>query len=124
MGTRPTLHVLLALAAVVVSGRVVGRLLATARQPPVIGEVLSGILLGPSLLGRAAPGAETFLFPGSVKPALGLIAQLGVVLYLFLVGLEFDAGILRERTMSLVVTSQASIAVPFALGCGVATLLY
>ena len=59
-------HVLLALAVVVVFGHVLGRLMALIGQPPVIGEVLSGILLGPSLVGRLLPGSETYLFPESV----------------------------------------------------------
>ena len=76
----------------------------------MIGEVLSGILLGPSLLGRLAPGAEHYLFPDSARPALGVVAQLGVVLYMFVVGLEFDAGSLRRRAAPFVFTSLASIA--------------
>ena len=81
---------------------------------------MSGILLGPSLVGRLAPGVEQYLFPDSARPALSVIAQLGVVLYMFVVGLEFDAGSLRRRAAPFVFTSQASIAVPFLLGCGLA----
>jgi len=117
-------HVLLALAAVVVSGRALGLIVARVGQPPVIGEVLAGILLGPSLLGALAPGVETFLFPASARPTLGVIAQLGVILYMFVVGLEFDPSSLRQRAAPYVVTSQASIAVPFALGWGLATVIH
>jgi K+:H+ antiporter len=117
-------HVLLALAIVVVSGRVLGRILAAIGQPPVIGEVLSGILLGPSLVGLIAPGAESFLFPAAVRPTLGLVAQAGVVLYMFIVGLEFDTGLLKQRAGPLIVTSQASIVVPFLLGSGLAVMMY
>ena len=63
MSTDLAFHVLLALAVVVIAGHILGRLLAAAGQPPVIGEVVSGILLGPSLLGRLAPGVEHYLFP-------------------------------------------------------------
>ena len=62
-------HVLLALAVVVVAARLVGVIVARVGQPPVIGEVLAGILLGPSLLGAIAPGVEAFLFPESARPA-------------------------------------------------------
>ena len=117
-------HVLLALAVVVIGGRVFGVVVARVGQPPVIGEVLSGILLGPSLLGAMAPGVEAFLFPDSARPALGVIAQLGVILYMFVVGLEFDAASLRRRVAPYVVISQASILLPFALGCGLAALIY
>jgi Kef-type K+ transport system membrane component KefB len=116
-------HVFLALAVVVIAGHVLGRLLAAIGQPPVIGEVLSGILLGPSLLGRVAPGAESYLFPESARPAIGVVAQLGIVLYMFVVGLEFEAGSLRRRAAPFVLTSLASIAVPFLLGCGLAVLM-
>jgi Kef-type K+ transport system membrane component KefB len=124
VSTDLTFHVFLALAVVVIAGHVLGRLLAAIGQPPVIGEVLSGILLGPSLLGRLAPGVESYLFPASARPALGVVAQLGIVLYMFVVGLEFDAGSLRRRAAPFVITSQASIAVPFLLGCGLATFIF
>src|SRR5688572_25079045 len=117
-------RVALALAVVVLSGRLLGRAAAAIGQPPVIGEVLSGILLGPSLLGLVAPASQAYLFPDAVRPALGVIAHLGVLLYMFLVGLEFDTGLLKKRTASLVVTSQASIIVPFALGYALALGLY
>lgn len=117
-------HVLLALAAVVAGGRICGAIAARAGQPPVIGEVLSGIILGPSLLGALAPAVEAFLFPESARPALGVIAQLGVILYMFVVGLEFDAASLGRLVAPYVVTSQASIVVPFVLGCGLAAFVY
>ena len=115
---------MLALAVVVICGHLVSRVVGRLGQPPVIGEVLSGILLGPSLLGHLAPGAEAYLFPVAARPALGVVAQLGVVLYMFVVGLEFDPGSLRRRAAPFIVTSQVSIALPFALGCGLAVVLY
>jgi Kef-type K+ transport system membrane component KefB len=124
MNTDLALHVLLALAAVVIAGQIMARIVERIGQPPVIGEVVAGILLGPSLLGRVAPGIEDVLFPMSARPALGVIAQLGVVLYMFLVGLEFDPGSLRKRAAPFIVVSQVSIALPFALGCGLAVALY
>jgi len=117
-------RVVLALAVVVIAGRLLGRAAAAIGQPPVIGEVVSGILLGPSLLGLVAPGAQAYLFPDAVRAALGVVAHLGVLLYMFLVGLEFDTGLLKRRAASLVVTSQASIVVPFALGYALALALY
>jgi Kef-type K+ transport system membrane component KefB len=118
------LHVALALAVVVVSGRLFGRLAAALGQPPVIGEVISGILLGPSLLGLVAPAAEAFLFPAEVRPPLGVVAQAGVVLYMFIVGLEFDRSLLKRRASSLIVTSQASIVVPFLFGCALGAWIH
>jgi Kef-type K+ transport system membrane component KefB len=117
-------HVFLALAVVVIAGHIVGRLMAAIGQPPVIGEVVSGILLGPSLLGRLAPGFEDYLFPVGARPALGVVAQLGIVLYMFVVGLEFDAGSLRRRAAPFVFTSLSSIVVPFLLGLGLAMFIF
>jgi Kef-type K+ transport system membrane component KefB len=118
------LHVLLALAAVVAAGQALGRLCAYLGQPPVIGEVVGGILLGPSLLGRLWPEAYAFLLPPAVVPFLEVIAQLGVVLYMFLVGLELNPGLLRARGHATVAIAHASIACPFVLGAALALALY
>jgi Kef-type K+ transport system membrane component KefB len=117
-------HLLLALAAVVTAGRVIGAIFRYIGQPPVIGEVVAGILLGPSLLGRISPEAYTVLLPASVAPGLGLIAQLGVVLYMFLVGVELDSEGLKGQLRSTVGIALSSMTVPFALGMWLATRLY
>lgn len=114
-------HLLLALAAVMVLGQLLGAALSRLGQPPVIGEVVAGILLGPSLLGRislgpAVPHPMEFLIPAAILPLLGVIAQLGVILYMFLVGLELDAGRLKSRIHTTVAISHASIVLPFLLG--------
>ena len=118
------LHVLIALAAVVLAGRLLGRLFIRVGQPPVIGEVIAGILLGPSLLGRAAPDIASYVLPPSVAPFLGVIAQLGVILYMFIVGLQLNAGHLRSRAHATVAISHASIIAPFILGSLLALFLY
>ena len=118
------LHVLLALAAVVLAGRLLGRLFIRVGQPPVIGEVIAGILLGPSLLGRVAPDIASYVLPSSVAPFLGVIAQLGVILYMFIVGLQLNAGHLRSRAHATVAISHASIVAPFVLGSLLALFLY
>lgn len=115
------LHVLLALAAVIILGQLLARLFAWIHQPPVIGEVVAGILLGPSLIG---PEASAWILPPSAAPFLGVIAQLGVVLYMFLVGLELNAELLRHRAQATVATSHASILFPFLLGALLALFLY
>src|SRR5262245_4073359 len=117
-------HVLLALAAVVVTGRLLGVLFRRLGQPPVIGEVMGGILLGPSLLGRVAPGVADYVLPPSVAPYLGVVAQLGVILYMFLIGLELNGSALRERAHTTVAISHASIVAPFLLGAALALALY
>jgi Kef-type K+ transport system membrane component KefB len=118
------LHVLLALAAVVVVGRLLGRAFAWIHQPPVIGEVLGGILIGPSLLGRVAPSVSSYILPASAAPVLGVIAQIGVVLYMFLVGVDLNIDRLRRRAHAIVATSHASIVAPFVLGSLLALYLY
>ena len=123
-GADALLHVLLALIVVIVAARLCGELCKRIGQPPVIGEVIAGILLGPSLLGRIAPAAMAFLLPPSVAPFLSIIAQIGVILFMFLVGLELDASQVRQGTHVTVAISHASILVPFALGAALALWLY
>ena len=120
----PLFHILLALAAVVIAGRLFGRIMIWIGQPPVIGEVLAGICLGPSLLGRIAPEISTYVLPGSVAPMLSVVAQVGVILYMFLVGLELSGDLLRNRAHAAVATSHASIVLPFVLGSALALYLY
>ena len=108
----------------IITARALGALFARLRQPPVIGEVVAGILLGPSLLGRVAPEASAFLLPPTVAPSLQILAQLGVILYMFLVGLELDPGLrARARTPPSPSRTPAS-SLPFVLGAALALLLY
>jgi Kef-type K+ transport system membrane component KefB len=118
------LHVLLALVVIIVVARLLGAVFRYLRQPAVIGEVIAGILLGPSLLGRVAPGISGYLLPSSVAPFLGILAQVGVILYMFLVGVELDTTLLRKRAQTSVAISHASIVMPFLLGAGLALWLY
>lgn len=117
-------HVLLALAAVITAGRLLGWAFRYVGQPAVIGEVVAGILLGPSLLGWVSPAAAQFLLPASAAPFLGIIAQIAVILYMFLIGLEFDAAMLQKKGHTAVAISHASIVAPFLLGGGLALWLY
>ena len=117
---QPLPRLLLALAAVILTGRLLASGLAKVGQPPVIGEVIAGIVLGPSLLGwicRDWLGLATSpLLPQDVAPHLSIIAQLGVILYMFLVGVEFNAGVLKSQAHAAVAISHASIIMPFLLG--------
>ena len=115
------LHVLVALVAIIITGQILGKLFAYLSQPPVIGEVVAGILLGPSLLG---PDITAQILPPSIAPYLGVIAQLGVVLYMFIVGLELNPALLKHRAHAAVATSHASILFPFILGAALALYLY
>jgi Kef-type K+ transport system membrane component KefB/nucleotide-binding universal stress UspA family protein len=93
-------------------------------QPLVIAEVLAGILLGPSLLGWAWPEGMAALFPTTSLPVLKMLSQVGLVLFMFLVGLEFDPKLLKGRAHSSIAISHTSIALPFLLGAGAAFWLY
>jgi Kef-type K+ transport system membrane component KefB len=117
-------HLLLALAAVIVAGRLLGVVFRWIGQPPVIAEVIAGILLGPSLLGAISPAAQQYLLPDSIKPGLEVIAQLGIILYMFVVGLELDLRVMQERGTAILTTATASIVVPFALGIALALPMY
>src|SRR5688572_20272469 len=83
------------------------------RQPQVIGEMIAGVVLGPSLLGLLWPAAHAFLFPAESKPVLYAVAQLGIVLYMFLVGLSFRSDELRAQAPTAIAVSVAGIVVPF-----------
>jgi K+:H+ antiporter len=118
------LQVLLALVVVIAAARVCGAICKIIHQPPVIGEIIAGILIGPSLFGRVAPDLSARLLPPSAMPFLSIIAQIGVILFMFLVGLELDTTQLRSRTRSVIAISHASITVPFLMGAGLALWLY
>lgn len=117
-------HVLLALVVIILCARALGALFRRFNQPPVVGEMIAGILLGPSLLGRVLPGVSAYLLPNQVAPYLSVIANMGVILYMFLVGVELNTDLLSDRTHASVATSHASIIAPFLLGSGLALWLY
>jgi Kef-type K+ transport system membrane component KefB len=117
-------HILLALVVILVFARLLGTAFRKLNQPQVIGEMIAGILLGPSFLGHLSPVVSTYLFPNSIVPYLSVLAEIGVILYMFLVGLELDTDLLRQRTHASVAISHASIIAPFLLGGVLALWLY
>jgi Kef-type K+ transport system membrane component KefB len=92
-------------------------------QPPVVGEMIAGVFLGPSLFGLFAPQWQAFLFPKESKAVIFSVAQIGLVLYMFIVGLEFRVDLVRARMKSALAISFSGILVPFGLGCAVALWL-
>ncbi len=93
------------------------------RQPRVIAEVIGGILLGPSVLGRA-PGFTNAIFPAASIPTLTMAANVGLILFLFLVGLEVDLRLLVSNWRIALSVGAAGMALPFGLGCAIAYGLY
>ncbi len=115
---------LLQVVVIVIAARLMGGLFRRFRQPAVIGEMIAGILLGPSLLGWAWPQAQAFLFPDASLGALRLLSQIGVVLFMFMIGIDLDAAHLRQMAHAAVWVSHVSIVVPFLLGTALALALY
>ncbi|HEV8239552.1 MAG TPA: cation:proton antiporter [Thermoanaerobaculia bacterium] len=115
---------LLQVVVIVVAARLMGGLFRRFHQPAVIGEMIAGILLGPSLLGWIWPQTQTFLFPPDSMGALRLLSQIGVVLFMFIVGIDLDAAHLRRTAHAAVWVSHLSITVPFLLGSALSLVLY
>jgi len=112
------------IAVIILASRVVGYLFRKIGQPQVVGEMLAGILLGPSLLGWMAPGFSAALFPAASLGLLNAVSQLGLVLFMFLVGLELNAKELYEHGRATILMSHVSIVVPFVLAAVLSLYLY
>lgn len=110
------LRFLLQVSLVLGVARVAAILLKRAGQPPVIGEVIAGILLGPTLLGWVAPGPWKALFPPATLPMLSTVSQLGLILFMFLVGLRLDPGHLQQHKRAAAIISMTGILIPLAGG--------
>ncbi len=115
---------LLQLILIIVAARLLGSLSLKIGQPRVIGEMVAGILLGPSFLGYFSPAALDFLFPPSSIEHLRLFSQVGIILYMFLVGIELDLQSIRKMAHTAVWVSHASIVVPFLLGTVLSFFIY
>ena len=87
------------------------------------GEIAAGIILGPSVLGRLAPDVFAAVFPTAASPVFGVLSQIGLILLMFLVGLELNTDPLRQRAHATVVMSHASIIAPFVMGSALALFL-
>lgn len=123
-GADSLLHLLVALAAVLAVGQLLGRAFSQIGQPAVIGEVVAGMLLGPSVFGRVAPGLSDLVMPPAVAGSLNHVAQLGAVLYMFLVGVELEFDALRTHARATTGIALAGIVVPFGLGLVLGLALY
>ncbi|MBC8096927.1 MAG: cation:proton antiporter [Akkermansiaceae bacterium] len=120
----PLARLLLQFIVIILATRLVGSLFARFGQPAVIGEITAGILLGPSLFGWLSPAGAHFIFPKESLGILQLISQIGVCVFMFVVGLELDPAHLRQKARLAVVVSNVGIIVPFILGVSVSVLLH
>ncbi len=116
--------ILLDLCVVLVAARIFGYIAEKLRQPAVIGEICAGVALGPSLLGLLPGRLNKILFPSEVVVHLNVLAQVGLVLFMFLLGLEMDVALLRGREGTALAISLPSMILPFGLGSLLALFLY
>ncbi|MGH3994051.1 MAG: cation:proton antiporter, partial [Pseudonocardiaceae bacterium] len=114
----------IAVAVVMLIARLFGMGAAALGQPRVMGEVVAGIALGPTILGAISPELQAALFPKDIIPFIGVVAQLGLIFYMFLVGLEIDFRQLKGRLGQVAAISNASVALPMVLGIAVALPIY
>ncbi len=122
--THPAGILLMQVIVIIIISRIFGWLFKKIGQPMVIGEILAGIVLGPSLLGLYFPEAFDFLFPVQSLVNLQVLSQIGLVLFMFIIGMELDMASLKNKAHEAVVISHASIIVPFAAGVGLAYFIY
>jgi Kef-type K+ transport system membrane component KefB len=118
------LSVLWQLVLVIAAARLCGLLFLRFGQPQVCGEIAAGLILGPSVLGRAFPDVTAVLFQGLVGPVFSILSQLGLVLLMFLIGLEFNFGHLRQFRRTALWISISGIVLPFTLGLVVARVMH
>lgn len=109
---------------IIIVARVFGWIFRKIGQPSVIGEIIAGIALGPSLLGLYFPEFSLTLFPVESLGNLQFLSQIGLILFMFVIGMELDLKVLQNRAKDAIVISHASIVFPFALGIGLAYFVY
>ncbi|MCS6833024.1 MAG: cation:proton antiporter, partial [Flammeovirgaceae bacterium] len=109
---------------IILTARFFGWLFKKMGQPTVIGEIIAGIVLGPSLVGMYFPEFSALLFPKASLGNLQFLSQIGLILFMFVIGMELDFKVLQNKAQDAVVVSHASIVIPFTLGMGLAYFIY
>jgi len=120
----PVALILAQIVTIIIVSRIFGFLFGKIHQPTVIGEIIAGIALGPSLLGMLFPEFSMALFPEKSLDNLSLLSQVGLILFMFMVGMELDLKVLQNKVKDAVVVSNAGILIPFTLGIGLAYFIY
>jgi Kef-type K+ transport system membrane component KefB len=120
----PLAILILQILSIILVARLFGWLMIKIGQPTVVGEIIAGIVLGPSLLGLFFPQFSSFLFPTESLVNLQFLSQIGLILFMFIIGMELDIGILKRSAHDAIVVSHASIIFPYFLGVALAYFLY
>ncbi|WP_224999269.1 cation:proton antiporter [Cesiribacter sp. SM1] len=120
----PLAILLLQIISILFVARLFGYLFSKIGQPTVIGEIIAGIVLGPSLLGWLLPGVTAFVFPAESLGNLQFLSQVGLILFMFVIGMDLDIKVLRNKAHDAVIISHASIIIPYFLGMALAYFLY
>jgi Kef-type K+ transport system membrane component KefB len=120
----PLSILLLQVIVIVIVARGLGALFQKLGQPAVVGEILAGILLGPTLLGQISPESAQFLFTQTSLGAMSGLSQIGLLFFMFIIGMELDLDMLRQKAKQALILSSASIVFPYFLGVVLAYFLY
>lgn len=122
--SHPLAILVLQIITIILAARVFGFICKKIGQPSVVGEIAAGIFLGPSFIGMYLPEFSQFLFPAKSLGNLQFLSQIGLILFMFVVGMELDLKVLKNKAHEAVVVSHASIIIPFTLGMGLAYFIY
>ena len=122
--TEPLAVLLLQIIVIIAFARLFGYLFKKIGQPAVIGEIVAGIVLGPSIVGAYFPEISHFLFPAASLSSLSFLSQIGLILFMFIIGMELDLKAIGKQAYGAVIISHASIIIPYTLGMGLAYYIY
>jgi len=122
--TAPFGILLIQIIIIVILSRILGLTISKLGQPIVIGEIIAGIILGPSLLGSIFPGIYHFIFPANSLNNLQLFSQFGLVLFMFIIGMEIDTKLVKEKLNSAIIISFTGIIFPYLLGILLSYFIY
>ncbi len=122
--TDPLAVLLLQIIVIIAFARLFGYLFKKIGQPAVIGEIVAGIILGPSVIGAYLPAVNQFLFPAASLSTLSFISQIGLILFMFIIGMELDLKAIGKQAYGAVIISHASILIPYTLGVWLAYHIY
>ncbi len=120
----PLAILLIQIVTIIFAARLFGWIFSKIGQPTVIGEIIAGIVLGPSLVGMYFPEFSATLFPAHSLGNIQFLSQIGLILFMFVVGMEIDLKVLKHKANDAIIISHASIIIPFALGMGLAYFIY